>query len=47
VGTTPVVLVPRFDGEVHDLASLYETSHWLWGDAVVDETGARRLAGLP
>lgn len=46
VGDTPVVLVPRFDEEVHDLASLYETSRWLYGDVTVDETGARRLAGL-
>jgi len=47
VGDTPVVLVPRFDREVHDLAALYQTSRWLWGDQTVDEAGARRLAGLP
>lgn len=31
-GSTPLVLVPRFDLDVHDLKGLYETSHWLWGD---------------
>lgn len=31
-GTTPVVQVPRFEGEVHDLAALYEASRWLWDD---------------
>jgi anion-transporting ArsA/GET3 family ATPase len=31
-GTTPVVQVPRFEGEVHDLAALYEASRWLWSD---------------
>ena len=31
-GATPLVLVPRFDLDVHDLKGLYETSHWLWGD---------------
>lgn len=43
VGDTPVILVPRFDKEVHDLAGLYETSRWLWGDEHFDEAGARRL----
>ena len=31
-GSTPLVLVPRFELDVHDLNGLYETSHWLWGD---------------
>ncbi len=31
-GSTPLVLVPRFELDVHDLHSLYEASHWLWGD---------------
>ncbi len=31
-GSTPMVLVPRFELDVHDLHSLYEASHWLWGD---------------
>lgn len=30
---TPLVLVPRFEADVHDLASLFETSRYLWGDA--------------
>jgi anion-transporting ArsA/GET3 family ATPase len=46
VGQTPVILVPRFEVDVHDLAGLYETSRWLWGDVRFDEAGARRLAGL-
>lgn len=29
---TPLVLVPRFELDVHDIGGLYETSHWLWGD---------------
>lgn len=29
---TPLVLVPRFEADVHDLKGLYETSQWLWGD---------------
>jgi anion-transporting ArsA/GET3 family ATPase len=31
-GETPVVQVPRFDEEVHDLGALYEASRWLWDD---------------
>ncbi|MFO0594217.1 MAG: ArsA-related P-loop ATPase [Myxococcaceae bacterium] len=31
-GSTPMVLVPRFELDVHDLKSLYETSRWLWGE---------------
>jgi anion-transporting ArsA/GET3 family ATPase len=46
VGETPVILVPRFERDVHDLAGLYEVSRWLWGDVRFDEAGARRLAGL-
>ncbi len=39
---TPLVLVPRFELDVHDLGGLYETSHWLWGDRVLDvEHGGR------
>lgn len=34
-GPTPLVLVPRFELDVHDLKGLYETSRWLWGDAVL------------
>ncbi len=30
---TPLILVPRFEGDVHDLRSVYETSRYLWGDA--------------
>lgn len=29
---TPLILVPRFDADVHDLRGLWETSRWLWGD---------------
>jgi anion-transporting ArsA/GET3 family ATPase len=47
VGNTPVVLVPRFEHEVHELAALYETSRWLWGDLTLDEAGARHLATSP
>ena len=32
---TPLVLVPRFDLDVHDLRSLWETSRYLWGDAAM------------
>lgn len=31
-GSTPMVLIPRFELDVHDLSSLFETSKWLWGD---------------
>jgi len=41
-GMTPVVQVPRFEGEVHDLAALYEASRWLWGDG--PETAGRSNA---
>jgi anion-transporting ArsA/GET3 family ATPase len=34
---TPLVPVPRIEGDVHDVGSLYHTSRWLWGD--------ERLAG--
>ncbi len=30
---TPLVLVPRFERDVHDLRMLWETSRYLWGDA--------------
>jgi hypothetical protein len=39
---TPLVLVPRFEADVHDLASLYETSRWLWGDARLEAGVAAR-----
>ncbi len=32
VGATPVILVPRFERDVHDLSALAETARWLWGD---------------
>jgi anion-transporting ArsA/GET3 family ATPase len=44
VGDTPIVLVPRFEADVHDLKGLYETSRWLWGDVRFDEEAARLLA---
>ncbi len=31
---TPLVLVPRFEHDVHDLSGLHETSRWLWGERV-------------
>lgn len=39
-GDTPVVQVPRFDEEVHDLAALYEASRWLWDDLVLGRRSA-------
>jgi anion-transporting ArsA/GET3 family ATPase len=39
---TPLVLVPRFEGDVHDLAALWETSRWLWGDARLEPAAAAR-----
>ncbi len=33
---TPLVLVPRFEHDVHDLNGLYELSHWLWGDRLFE-----------
>jgi anion-transporting ArsA/GET3 family ATPase len=41
-GSTPLVLVPRFELDVHDLAGLYETSHWLWGDRRLDVANGDR-----
>jgi hypothetical protein len=41
-GSTPLVLVPRFESDVHDLTGLYETSRWLWGDARLEAAGAAR-----
>lgn len=41
-GSTPLVLVPRFESDVHDLATLWETSRWLWGDARLEPAGAAR-----
>lgn len=41
-GSTPLVLVPRFESDVHDLAGLWETSRWLWGDARLEPAGAAR-----
>jgi anion-transporting ArsA/GET3 family ATPase len=34
---TPLVLVPRFELDVHDLRSVWETSRYLWGEAQVGE----------
>lgn len=34
---TPLVLVPRFEHDVHDLKGLYDTSNWLWGDKRFEE----------
>lgn len=31
-GSTPMILVPRFELDVHDLKGLHMTSEWLWGD---------------
>lgn len=39
---TPLVLVPRFETDVHDLATLWETSRWLWGDARLEPAKAPR-----
>jgi anion-transporting ArsA/GET3 family ATPase len=39
---TPLVLVPRFERDVHDIASLYDTSHWLWGDRRLEVDAAGR-----
>jgi anion-transporting ArsA/GET3 family ATPase len=33
---TPLVLVPRFELDVHDLKAVWETSRYLWGDATID-----------
>jgi len=33
---TPLVLVPRFELDVHDLRSVWETSRYLWGDVHLD-----------
>ena len=33
---SPVLLVPRFEVDVHDLKLLYDTSRYLWGEAVVE-----------
>lgn len=33
---TPLVLVPRFELDVHDLHAVWETSRYLWGDAVLE-----------
>lgn len=41
---TPVVVVPRFEDDVHDLAALYEVSRWLWGD-LPEETQATPPVG--
>ena len=41
-GNTPIVLVPRFELDVHDLKGLYETSHWLWGDRQLEVAPAGR-----
>lgn len=41
-GSTPLVLVPRFELDVHDLTGLYETSHWLWGDRRLDVASGGR-----
>ncbi|MFZ5443627.1 MAG: ArsA family ATPase [Myxococcota bacterium] len=39
---TPLILVPRFEGDVHDLKGLFETSEWLWGTQRLEERGAAR-----
>ena len=39
---TPLVLVPRFELDVHDLKSVWETSRYLWGEAQVDAAKATR-----
>ncbi len=39
---TPLVLVPRFEFDVHELKSVWETSRYLWGDVQVEVVkGAR------
>ena len=39
---TPMVLVPRFELDVHDLHGLFATSEWLWGDRQLEVTAAAR-----
>ncbi|PZR08248.1 MAG: ATPase [Archangium gephyra] len=39
---TPLVLVPRFEHDVHDLRGLYETSHWLWGEQRLELSASAR-----
>lgn len=39
---TPLVLVPRFELDVHDLKSVWETSRYLWGEARVAEVDPSR-----
>lgn len=41
-GSTPLVLVPRFELDVHDLKGLYATSDWLWGERRLDVTETGR-----
>jgi hypothetical protein len=36
------VLIPRFELDVHDLSSSYETSKWLWGERTLEELNATR-----
>jgi anion-transporting ArsA/GET3 family ATPase len=42
---TPLVLVPRFELDVHDLHSLWETSRYLWGEAVLEVDATPRSQG--
>lgn len=39
---TPLIVVPRFESDVHDLGQLYETSRWLWGDERFEVAGTAR-----
>ncbi|MFT3706741.1 MAG: ArsA-related P-loop ATPase [Archangium sp.] len=41
-GSTPMVVIPRFELDVHDLSGLYETSKWLWGDRRLEVATAGR-----
>ncbi len=39
---TPLVLVPRFELDVHNLKAVWETSRYLWGEAHVDAAKGSR-----
>ena len=43
---TPLVLVPRFERDVHDLGTLWQTSRYLVGDVRVP-SGALQIDGAP
>jgi anion-transporting ArsA/GET3 family ATPase len=39
LGPTPLVLVPRFELDVHDLRTLWDTSRWLVGELALPKSG--------